>query len=243
MNTRLHRILRRIKTLQPDDTEMHRQTEFDLGLAIAPALTVRLNLAGKNLSQMLDAISAAFASGASELRLELLGPGILLHDHALMLFDELLNRPDDMSLHVHSRTCLADGAILLWLAGDTRSIRCDAWVQLSHMPPLPSMVQGGYIDAVQIVEEDPGNTDLRRIMDYLEEWLPVHEVAGLRLSKDDLEELGLLEDADTRQHLDALLADGPSPNSEGGVSPTPPSTDSPYTQPAPACKTSRDRAR
>jgi hypothetical protein len=113
MNNRLSRLIHSITgMLQANGPEKTLQTEFDFGSPKNASLRIRLNLDEKNISLMLDSISTALASGAAELRLELIGPGILLHDHALMLFDELKKRPSTMALHVHSRTCLADGAIL-----------------------------------------------------------------------------------------------------------------------------------
>ena len=242
MNTRFNRIIQSIAgKLRPPAPAQTLQAEFDFGQSPDPSATVRLNLATKNISHLLDTITAAFASGARELRLELLGPGFLLHDHALMLFDELLNRPEGMKLHVHSRTSLSDGAILLWLVGDTRSIRWDAWIQLSSTPPLPDLVDdGGCSDAVQVAGEEPSHTDLRTIMNYMEEWLPISEVAGLRLFNQDLEELGLLEDDASCRQLDALFEGSTEPPKTPLTAPTP---DSPCSPQVPACKTSRDRAR
>ncbi len=242
MNTRFNRIIQSIAgKLRPTVPSQTLQAEFDFGQSPHPSATVRLNLASKNISHLLDTITAAFSSGAKELRLELLGPGFLLHDHALMLFDELLNRPEGMKLHVHSRTSLADGAILLWLVGDTRTIRWDAWIQLSPSPPLPDLIDdGGSSDAVQVTCEEPSHTDLRTIMTHMEEWLPVGEMAGLRLFKEDLEELGLLEDDASCRQLDALFEGSTEPQKTPITAPTP---DSPCSPSAPACRTSRDRAR
>ena len=183
------------------------QTEFDFSQSTPQPAMVRLNLSTPHMEPLLDAISSAFGSGCKDLRIELIGPGILVHDHALMLFEELKKRPHGMHVHVHSHTCLSDGAILLWLAGETRSIRSDAWVQLSPLPPVPTLVDGmaGYESAVQVEEEQPAVSDLRTIMEHLEEWMPAHEIAGLRLFHADLEELGLIETPATRDQLQSIF--------------------------------------
>lgn len=219
------------------------QAEFDFSTTSRPPVLLRLDLSSKSLSPMLDAINSCLASGTSDLRIELLGPGILLHDHALMLFEELNKRPEGVRLHVHSHTCLSDGAILLWLAGDTRSIRSDAWIQLSAMPPLPSLVEGfgGYDSAVQIDEEDPAATDLRTIMDHMDEWLPVHEVAGLRLFSENLEELGLLESDASRDLLNSIFTGTSTSTPENTTPATRQYPDTPASDALPADTPNRSR--
>jgi hypothetical protein len=199
------------RKISPSNKFPTHQTEFDFRESSTLPAIVRLNLATPHMEMLLDAISSAYGSGRNDLRIELIGPGILIHDHALMLFDTLKKRPHGMHVHVHSHTCLSDGAILLWLAGETRSIRRDAWLQLSPLPPIPTLVDAiaGYESAVQVEEEQPAASDLRTIMEHLEEWMPTHEIAGLRLFQPDLEELGLLETPDTRDQLQRIFNEEP----------------------------------
>ena len=159
-----------------------------------------LNLSDKNPLRLLTSLREGFASHSKAMHIELLGPGSLLPDTALMLYHELRARPTSLRVHMHSHTCLFDGAILLWLAADTRTMRPDAWIQITEIPETPATGRktrhGGNDYAASIVaeEECPADTDLRSIMDHLDEWLPVHEVAGLRLFPKDLGDLGLLND-------------------------------------------------
>jgi hypothetical protein len=157
-----------------------------------------LNLCEKNPELLLQKVLEAFQGNPREVTFELLGPGQLLHDTALMLFDELIHRPSGIHLRMHSRTSLFDGAILIWLCGDTRTIRRDAWIQLSHIPETPGTgceVDGrpNYTSSITVADESPSETDLRAIMDHLEDWLPVAEIAGHRLFAQDLRDLGLLD--------------------------------------------------
>jgi hypothetical protein len=41
-----------------------------------------------------------------------------------------------MFTSMHTHTCLSNGAELIWLAADTRTIRADAWIQLCHIPQI-----------------------------------------------------------------------------------------------------------
>lgn len=173
-----------------------------------------LNLCEKNPELLLQKVREAFQGNPREVTFELLGPGQLLHDTALMLFDELKHRPNGIHLRMHSRTSLFDGAILVWLCGDTRTIRRDAWIQLSHIPETPGM--GGALDGredytstITVTDEAPSETDLRTIMDHLEEWLPVAELAGHRLFAQDLRDLGLLDGELEIQTLAGLFKRNP----------------------------------
>jgi len=126
-----------------------------------------------------------------------------------MLFEELQNRPSQTRLHIRARTCLIDGAVLLWLAGDTRSMRPDGWIQITALPVTPQNSGGGFDDVSFLIEdEEPANTDLRSIHRHINEWLPVQEIAGLRLFEKDLREFGMLDDTESSNHLTALFHAG-----------------------------------
>ena len=152
------------------------------------------------------------------LRIELLGPGMMLHDTALMLFHELRSRPSSFRLHIHSHTCLLDGAVLLWLAGDTRSIRPDAWIQIGAVDeffPTPPESSTEYPTAIAVLEESPAETDLRTIHRHLDEHLPVAEIAGLRLFEPDLRDLHLLSDPGAKDPLAAYFQSDADDNLPG----------------------------
>lgn len=154
-----------------------------------------LNLAEKNPSRLLAGLQCGLEDARSSLHIDLLGPGLILHDTALMLYHELRSRPPGLRIHMHSHTCLVDGAILFWLAGDTRTIRPDAWIQvraIGDCGDTPPQASKGYPTAIGCLEETPAETDLRSVHRHLNEFLPVSEIAGLRLFEPDLQELSLI---------------------------------------------------
>jgi hypothetical protein len=175
-----------------------------------------LNLAEKNPSRLLATLQSGLAEAKRSLHIELLGPGVMVHDTALMLYHEILSRPSPLRLHIHSHTCLLDGAVLLWLAGNTRSIRPDAWIQVRALNeswganPTPSP---DYPTAIAVLEESPAETDLRTIHRHLGEYLPVHEITGLRLFPAELSELHLLSDPGTKDPLATYFKSNPPPDS------------------------------
>lgn len=58
-----------------------------------------LNLAERDPAILLSSLYEALRDGADTITLELLGPGIMLHDTALMLFEVLRNRPTHIHIH------------------------------------------------------------------------------------------------------------------------------------------------
>jgi hypothetical protein len=169
-----------------------------------------LNLAERDPAILLSSLYEALRDGPDTITIELLGPGIMLHDTALMLFEVLRNRPTHIHIHAHSHTCLSDGALLIWLAANTRSIRCDAWIQLCHVPKTPKphckSFHSNYTSGIHMEDEQPADTDLRTVMRHLDEWLPVSEIEGMRLFEKDLRDLALIEDSENDQNLATLFA-------------------------------------
>ena len=217
MNTTLTQYLRAaLKLIRPQSKSQQgsaTQTEFhfDVPAHAIPIIPeshkkIHLNLAEKDPGRLLAILEGALANTPQDLTIELIGPGILLHDNALMLFEELQNRSSQTRLHIRARTCLIDGAVLLWLAGDTRSMRSDGWIQVSAMPVSPASSGGGIDDvSILIEDEEPANTDLRSIHRHINEWLPVQEIAGLRLFESELRDFGMLDDAETSKQLASLF--------------------------------------
>ena len=73
------------------------------------------------------------------------------------------------------------------------------------MGQQPPFGEQDYTTSIIVEDEPASDTDLRTIMDYLEEWLPVTEIAGQRLLAQDLRELGLLDGVDDTQTLARLF--------------------------------------
>jgi len=182
---------------------------------------MHLNLAEKNPSRLLTALQAALSDEPATLNIELIGPGALFHDTALMLHEEIRKRPPGTRIHARARTCLMDGAILLWLAADSRSMRSDTWIQLSQLPEESHFCANeNYPSSIRASEEAPSETDFRTIVRYIDEFLPVHEIAGFRLFEPDLRELGILDGIEESNHLAKLFNPTPSQDADSPYDPT-----------------------
>lgn len=163
-------------------------------------MTIFMNLSGGDQIAQIHMLQSALVRAKKTLRVELFGPGSLLADTALVLFDVLRNRRADLQVHIHSWTCLSEGAVLFWLGGDTRSMRSDTWIEIPEWPES-SGERFEVCRSVPACEESPVATDTRTLLSHVGQWLPVSEVAGLRLFQHELREFGLLDDEQQNEKL------------------------------------------
>lgn len=152
----------------------------------------------------------ALAEQPKTLRLEMIGAGEIPADTALLFRSILMNRSPGTELVTHARSSLQGGSVLVWLLGDRRLIREDARVFFKRNPlededPLEvyaglGEVEPKYKDSDTIL--DPEDADHARVLQCINEFLPVREFAGRIVSVDVLREFGLVGS----QRVDAALA-------------------------------------
>ena len=65
-------------------------------------MTIHLNLSGGDPLALMQTLQSALVRAKDELRIELLGPGMLIPDTALILFEILRHRPARLRIHVHT---------------------------------------------------------------------------------------------------------------------------------------------
>jgi hypothetical protein len=144
------------------------------------------------------------------LELELIGSGEVPADFALLLRSVLLKRSPRTQLVTNARSSLGDGSVLIWLLGDQRVTRDDARVYFKRNP-LADMerveVFAGLGDAAPKYKDsysslDPEDTDYERVLQLINEFLPVNEYAGRVISVELLREFGLVDN----ERVDKFLA-------------------------------------
>jgi hypothetical protein len=143
-------------------------------------------------------------------RLEMIGEGEIPADTALLMRSILLGRSPDTELVTNARSSLQDASVLVWLLGDQRIIRDDARIFFRRNPLAdedPVEVYAGlgevgpkYKDSYSSVS--PEDADYARVLEHINEFLPVREFAGRVVSVSLLREFGLLGD----QRIDTALA-------------------------------------
>jgi hypothetical protein len=75
-----------------------------------------------------------YTPDATECTVTLYGPDVLEPDFALGILDLLESRPTGMTLVTQAMSSLMESNLLLWLAGDVRILRPDAWAFFA--PPM-----------------------------------------------------------------------------------------------------------
>jgi hypothetical protein len=125
----------------------------------------------------------------------------------------------------NARSSLQGGSVLVWLLGDRRLIRTDARLFFRHMEMAEAdeADKGGtwkandlkYIDSFS--ETDPEDSDYVKVLQLINEYLPVKELAGQVINLPVLRQFGLVENENLDRFLATALGkpkepDGNSPN-------------------------------
>lgn len=74
------------------------------------------------------------AKPGDDFKLCLYDTGTVTVDAALAFYDVVRSRPKGIGVHIHSLVCLMGSDVLIWLAGDTRTLRGEAWVHFREYP-------------------------------------------------------------------------------------------------------------
>lgn len=159
----------------------------------------------------------ALADVPKQLHLELMGDGEIDVDWALVFRDVLLQRSAETKLITHARSTLKNGSVLVWLLGDHRMVRNDAKVFFRRANLTEEADIGAekvwsednlqYVDSYS--EADPEEASHAQVLHYINEFLPVRELAGRIIDVRTLRQFGLVDN----EKLDHLLATtlGPAP--------------------------------
>ncbi|TAK90847.1 MAG: hypothetical protein EPO07_20155 [Verrucomicrobia bacterium] len=159
----------------------------------------------------------ALADVPKQLHLEMMGDGEIDVDWALVFREVLMQRSAETQLITSARSSLKNGSVLVWLLGDRRLIRDDAKVffrraNLTEDADIgPEKVWSEcdmqYVDSYS--EADPEEASHAQVLHYINEFLPVRELAGRIIDVRTLRQFGLVGN----EKLDHFLATtlGPSP--------------------------------
>jgi len=155
-------------------------------------------------------LEAALKKKPNVIRIEMIGTGEIPADTALLFRSILAGRAPGTQLVTHARSSLQGASVLVWLLGDARSIRDDARVFFRRNPlddEDPVEVYAGLGEAAPKYKDsyssiDPEDADYARVLEHINEFLPVTEFAGRVINVSVLREFGLLGD----QRVDTALA-------------------------------------
>jgi hypothetical protein len=142
-------------------------------------------------------------------RVSIVGDGGVPPDAALIIRAAFLARAPKTRIIMNARSSLQGGSVMLWLMGDTRVIRDDAKVYFrpAELPDEIEVDPNGewkaetkYADSFS--DFDPEEGDYARVLQIIDEYLPMKEFAGRLIGVSVLKQFGLVEN----ESVDGFLA-------------------------------------
>ncbi len=160
--------------------------------------------------ERIEQLERVLARRPRVLQLDLIGAGEIPADLALLIRSVLMARSTKTQVITNARSSLQGGSVLVWLLGDRRIIRDDARVYFRRLE-LP---EDGALDHNEawkdsepkyrdsFSEIDPEDGDYARVLQLINEFLPVNELAGRLIGVPVLRQFGLVEN----EQVDCFLA-------------------------------------
>lgn len=159
-------------------------------------------------------LEAVLAARPRTLQIDLVGVGEINPDAALRIRAALLARARGTRVTMQARSSLINGSVLVWLLGDRRLIRDDARLFFrpttmteEHEAPLHDNGRNhepNYRDSVD--EIDPEEGDYARVLQCINEYLPVKELAGRFIGVHVLRQYGLVDHEQVDNFLSTAFA-------------------------------------
>jgi hypothetical protein len=155
-------------------------------------------------------LEAALKKKPRSLQINMVGVGEIPADTALLIRSVLMERSPKTRLITNARNSLQGGSVLVWLLGDQRIIRDDARLFFRRLDlSEPEEADKNevwkdnelkYCDSFSEIEPEEG--DYARVLQLINEFLPVKELAGRLVEVPVLRQFGLVEN----EHVDSFLA-------------------------------------
>lgn len=156
-------------------------------------------------------LERALARKPLVLQVDLIGVGEIPADSALLIRSILLARSPRTQIITNARSSLHNGSVLVWLMGDRRIIRDDARIffrraTLPEEDNEPAKDENKWSDdepkfCDSYSEIEPEEGDHARMLQCINEFLPVKELVGRLIEVPVLRQFGLLENERVDQFL------------------------------------------
>ena len=159
--------------------------------------------------ERIAALEAALAKKPRRLQIDMLGEGEIPADWALLIRSILGQRSPRTQIVTNARSSLQNGSVLVWLLGDQRVIREDARLFFRRA----NVSDDGDVAAEKTWEEgdlkysdsdsevDTEEIAYAKVLQLINEYLPVKELAGKAIESPVLRQFGLVEN----EKLDSFL--------------------------------------
>jgi hypothetical protein len=143
-------------------------------------------------------------------QIDMVGVGEIPADSALLIRSVLMGRSSKTQIITNARSSLQGGSVLVWLQGDRRIIRDDARLYFRRVDLSEDEAaeqnepwkdnEPGYRDSFSEIEPEEG--EYARVLQVINEFLPVKELAGRLIGVSVLRQFGLVES----EQVDCFLA-------------------------------------
>jgi hypothetical protein len=171
-----------------------------------------------NYVQRIAELERALAKKPRVLRIEIVGTGEMPPDVALRFRNALMDRSPRTRIVTNAHSRLQGGSVLLWLLGDSRTIRDDArlyfrrttWSEEDEVHENGDPGEPAYRDSHSAVDPDEG--DYARVLQLINEFLPVKEMAGRLIGAQVLRQFGLIENEKVDNFLTTVFSKNPQPS-------------------------------
>ena len=175
-----------------------------------------------NYADRIAELERVLAKKPRVLQIEIVGLGEIPADAVLRFRAALMERSPKTRILTNARSSLQGGSVLLWLMGDSRTIRDDArlYFRRTTLADEDVVQENGvwtedeqrYRDSFSWV--DPEEGDYARVLQIINEFLPVREMAGRFIGVPVLRQFGLIENEKVDSYLATVFSKSSKP-SEG----------------------------
>ena len=159
-------------------------------------------------------LAAKLAKRPRSVQIDMVGAGEIPADAALQIRAVLMDRSPKTRIITNAHSSLQGGSVLVWLLGDTRIIRDDAKLYFRRAT-LPEDAEAKPDEAWKesepkyrdsFSEIDPDEGDYARVLQLIDEFLPVKELAGRLIGVPVLRQFGLVESDKVDHFLTAAFS-------------------------------------
>jgi hypothetical protein len=170
-----------------------KHTKAGKGTKRSSKLLLKLSSWGNYINEAYQ-LESMLAKKPARLQIELVGSGEIPPDSALLMRSIILKRSPRTRIVTNARSSLQGATLLIWLLGDTRLIREDARLHFRPAGPfVANEVSTGWKDRSFFHDEDMEEQDYVRVLEAINEFLPVKELAGRPVEVSVLKEFGLVD--------------------------------------------------
>lgn len=152
-------------------------------------------------------LERVLAGKPHRLQVDLIGEGEISAEWAMLIQELLLSRPSKSRLITNARSSLKNGSVLVWLLGDERRLAAHAqlFFRKATIAEEPEGATAQVWDAEELkysdAETDPDEVAQARLLQRINEYLPVKDLAGKVVDATTLRQFGLVEN----EKLDSFL--------------------------------------